>query len=161
VAAVRGWQHAVAGAVDDVLVRRRGGRRPGGPGGRRAAAEQAVMVSCDLCSISPTLVDDLAATADALVARAPGLDPAKIVLNATHTHAGPCYEDGRFVVPETGGAMQPAEYRAFLVGRIGDAVVAAWNGTVPRTHPISTRSRARPTRGCPWCSWAAAGTGRR
>ena len=67
------------------------------------------MVSCDLCSISPTLVDDLAATADALVARAPGLDPAKIVLNATHTHAGPCYEDGRFVVPETGGAMQPFE----------------------------------------------------
>jgi sugar phosphate isomerase/epimerase len=96
-----------------------------------AAGEQAVMVSCDLCTITPTLVDDLAATADALVARAPGLDPAKIVLNATHTHAGPCYEDGRYIVPEVGGAMQPAEYRAFLVRQIGDAVVAAWNGRRP------------------------------
>lgn len=93
--------------------------------------EQAVMVSCDLCFISPALVDELAATGEALVARAPGLDPAKIVLNATHTHAGPVYEDGRYVVPQTGGAMQPAEYRAFLVRRIGDAVVAAWNARRP------------------------------
>ena len=93
--------------------------------------DQAVMVSCDLCFISPTLVDAVAALSSSITQRAAGLDPSKIFLNATHTHAGPVVEDGWYVVPEKGGAIQPAEYRLHVAKQIADAVVEAWNARKP------------------------------
>jgi len=94
------------------------------------SADQAVMVSCDLCFVSSGLVDAVAALHESISSRAPGLDPAKIFLNATHSHTSPVVDDGFYVVPEK-GVIQPAEYRAFVVGKIADAVVEAWNTRKP------------------------------
>jgi acetyl esterase/lipase len=93
------------------------------------AVDQAVLVSCDLCIPSPALLDELDRHHDAIRRAAPGLDPAKIVLNATHTHAGPMVEDGWFEIPA--GVMTPAEYREFAAERIAAAVVGAWNARAP------------------------------
>jgi sugar phosphate isomerase/epimerase len=94
------------------------------------ASDQAVMVSCDLAYISPQLVDAVAAHGEWMAQRAAGLDPARILLNATHSHTSPVTEEGRYEVPEK-GVMQPADYQAFLAKRIADAVVEAWNARKP------------------------------
>lgn len=91
--------------------------------------DQAVLVSCDFCAPSPALLDDLARHHDAIRRAAPGLDPAKIVLNATHTHTGPLLEEGRFEIPAD--VMPPTEYREFAAQRIAAAVIAAWNARTP------------------------------
>jgi sugar phosphate isomerase/epimerase len=87
--------------------------------------DQAVLVSCDFCTPSLALLDDLATHHDAIRRAAPGIDPAKIVLNATHTHTGPELEGNWYEIPE--GIMTPAEYRAVAAERIAAAVIAAWN----------------------------------
>lgn len=87
--------------------------------------DQAVLVSCDFCTPSLALLDDLATHHDAIRRAAPGIDPAKIVLNATHTHTGPDLEGNWYEIPE--GIMTPAEYRAVAAERIAAAVIAAWN----------------------------------
>jgi hypothetical protein len=93
------------------------------------SVDQAVFVSCDFCIPSPPLLDELAKRHDAMRRAAPGLDPAKIVLNATHTHAGPVCEDGWYeTLPDV---MTPAEYRSFAAERIAAAVVTAWNSRSP------------------------------
>jgi len=96
----------------------------------RRPETQAVMVSCDLISIGPDLVDAVAAHADAMRRRAPGLDPAMIVLNATHTHTAPRVEGLKDDLPP--GVMTRTQYREFAAARIADAVVTAWNGREPR-----------------------------
>lgn len=98
-------------------------RRDGG------TVDQAVLVSCDFCYPSPALLDELARHHDAIRRAAPGLDPAKIVLNATHTHTGPVLDDGRYEIPA--GIMTPTEYRGFAAERIAAAVIAAWNARAP------------------------------
>ena len=50
--------------------------------------EQAVLVSCDLVSVSLSLVD---AVRERLADNDSGLDPRKVVISATHTHTGPGY----------------------------------------------------------------------
>ncbi|NDC62749.1 MAG: hypothetical protein EBZ59_01875 [Planctomycetia bacterium] len=110
------------------------------------SVDQAVMVSCDLAVISTQLVDAVAALDESIAARAPGLDPKKIFLNATHTHSAPVVNDGSYIVPEK-GPIQPAEYRSFLVGKIADAVVEAWNSRKPGSvswalsHAVVARNR--------------------
>ena len=60
------------------------------------SVDQAVLVSCDFATPSLALLDDLATHHDAIRRAAPGIDPAKIVLNATHTHTGPDLEGNWF-----------------------------------------------------------------
>jgi acetyl esterase/lipase len=98
-------------------------RRDGG------SVDQAVFVSCDFALPSPALLDELAARSDAIRRAAPGLDPAKIILHATHTHTGPVLEGEWYEISD--GIMTPAEYRAFAGERIAAAVVAAWNARRP------------------------------
>jgi len=93
------------------------------------AVDHAILISCDLCVPSLTLLDQLAARHDEIRAAAPGIDPAKIVLNATHTHAGPVLDDGWFEIPDD--VMTPAEYREFAAAQIAAAAVAAWNTRQP------------------------------
>ena len=93
------------------------------------SVDQAVLVSCDFCGPSPPLLDELSRHHDAIRRAAPGLDPAKMILNATHTHAGPVLKDGRFEIPE--GIMTPAEYRVIAAERIAAAVIAAWSARRP------------------------------
>lgn len=97
--------------------------------GAGGASDQALLVSCDFAIPSPALLDDLAAHHDAMRRAAPGLDPARIILNATHTHTGPVLEGDWYEVPD--GIMTPAEYRAFAAERIAAAVIAAWNARRP------------------------------
>ncbi|MCX7414611.1 MAG: TIM barrel protein [Planctomycetia bacterium] len=114
-------------------------RRDGKP------VDQAVMVSVDLAFIHGGLNDAVAALYESIAARAPGIDVAKIVLNATHTHTAPSTEDGWYAIPP--GVMQPAEYRAWAAERIAEAVVAAWNARQPAstswalTHAVVAHNR--------------------
>jgi hypothetical protein len=98
-------------------------RRDGG------SVDQAVFVSCDFAIPSPVLLDELGTRHDAIRRAAPGLDPAKIVLNATHTHTGPVLEGDWYEIPD--GIMTPAEYRAFAAERIADTVISAWAARRP------------------------------
>jgi hypothetical protein len=90
---------------------------------------QAVLVACDLVSIPPELEHAVTKHHDRLKAACPGLDPALIVLNATHTHAAPAMVDGKHDLPP--GAMTGAEYVEFAAGRIAAAVIEAWQGRAP------------------------------
>jgi len=93
------------------------------------SVDQAVLVSCDLISINADLLDALATHHESMRQQAPGLDPARVVLNATHTHTGPRVSgDGETLPPHV---MRPPAYRAFAAARIADAVVAAWNARSP------------------------------
>jgi hypothetical protein len=97
--------------------------------GADAAPAQAVLVACDLVSIPPQLEQAVAARHDALRAACPGLDPALIVLNATHSHAAPVMVEGKFELPP--GTMTGAEYVEFAAGRIAAAVTEAWQSRAP------------------------------
>ena len=92
-----------------------------------AVVDQAILISCDLVAI-PTPI--LERTREQLRMRLQGFDPLKLVLSATHTHTAPVLEEGFYEIPEE-GVMQPAEYADFLVGRLADAAVRAWEGRHP------------------------------
>ncbi len=91
------------------------------------AKDHAVLVSIDLVSIRPPAVQ---AIRERLRARIADIDPAKVVLTATHTHTAPVTEEGKYAIP-TNGVTQPAEYVAFLGDRIADLVVNAWTQRAP------------------------------
>jgi len=91
------------------------------------AVDQAVMVSCDLVGIHPGIAAGLR---ERLKDRIDGLDPRKIVLNATHTHTAPVVEGTWYEVTEE-GVVKPAEYKEFLVGRLAEAVEEAWRNRKP------------------------------
>jgi hypothetical protein len=89
--------------------------------------DQAVLVSCDLVAIRPLVPQPLR---DRLRQKLPDLDPRKVVLTATHTHTGPVAEEGKYPVPKE-GVMQPSEYVAFLVERLEEVIVRAWEERRP------------------------------
>lgn len=89
--------------------------------------DQALFVACDLVTI-PDPIRDRAR--EQLRGRIPGFDPSKLVLSATHSHTSPVMEESSYPIPKQ-GVMQPAEYAAFLVGRIADAAEAAWKSRGP------------------------------
>ncbi|MBM4157069.1 MAG: hypothetical protein FJ221_18900, partial [Lentisphaerae bacterium] len=95
--------------------------------GGGAASDRAVLVSLDLVSVRPPLVQ---AIRDRVRARLPDVDPAGVVLTATHTHTAPVTEEGKYAIP-TNGVMQPAECVAFLADRVADLVVDAWTQRAP------------------------------
>ncbi len=94
--------------------------------------DQAVMVSCDLVTISDELRDSVRA---AISEHAPGLDPKKVFLNATHTHTAPEPRHNAFGTATEGaglsleelGVMSPGVYIRWAAERIAGAVVKAWN----------------------------------
>ena len=98
-------------------------------------SDHAVMVSCDFVAIPDALREEVRSR---LSASCPGLDPTKVVLNATHTHTGP-----EVRVPKAGAgntstdmgvdldAMPVADYVGFAVDRIVQAVVKAWESRAP------------------------------
>jgi sugar phosphate isomerase/epimerase len=88
--------------------------------------DQVVMVSCDTCLIGPRLVKTLAKRHENIMAACPGLDPTKIILNATHSHTAPTVEENRHEISPD--VMSAADYREFLADTIADVVIAAWKG---------------------------------
>ena len=110
--------------------------------------EQMIMVSCDLVSVATNLVD---AVRKKFKGNRVGIIPEKIILNAIHTHTGPIYprekcsvsagstrtllepflKDGRKYVENRKTAQSeeiitPEETFTFLVERISEAVLNAW-----------------------------------
>jgi hypothetical protein len=86
--------------------------------------DQAVMVSCDLVLIRDDLQPRLR---ERLKQRVPGLQPEKVFLTATHTHTAPVTREGVYVIPAE-GVMHPAAYVTWLLERLEDVVVRAWEG---------------------------------
>jgi len=111
-----------------------------GDGGAR---EQAVFLSCDLCS--EEFKTDLL---HALNNRCPDLDLTRLTVNATHTHTGPCTQRGAHQEPEADPEfMNPDEYRAWLVLQLAEIVSAAWDarqpGTIARGFGYAVTGRCR------------------
>lgn len=96
--------------------------------------DQAVFVSCDLVGIHGGIFfhQDLRAL---LKGRVPDFLLPKIVVNATHTHTAPVTEEPRQVIPRyaipESGIMSPVEYREFLMKRLVEVVVNAWERRAP------------------------------
>ena len=59
-----------------------------------AGNDQMVLVSCDLAATGMNLVEDVRVR---LAGNALGLDPAKVIFNAIHTHTGPMYPEKDYV----------------------------------------------------------------
>lgn len=93
--------------------------------------EQAVLVSCDLVSIA----DDLLQAVRSRLQNGPsGLDPAKVVLFATHTHTSPDLLKGRYAYLRKGGGSgldldvaAPDDYLEYVAQRLADVIGQAWS----------------------------------
>ncbi|MBM4050658.1 MAG: hypothetical protein FJ279_36640, partial [Planctomycetes bacterium] len=99
------------------------------------AGDHAVLVSCDLVTISDELRD---AVRERLKPRAPGLDPVKVFLNGTHTHTGPEVRVEKVGAANVSGRLgieldvtDPADYLAFAAERIAASVEQAWTSRAP------------------------------
>jgi hypothetical protein len=89
--------------------------------------DQAVFVSCDLVAIRGKTQQRLC---ERLKGKVSGLDTRKILLNATHTHTGPVTEEEWYVLPKE-GVTQGSDYVEFLLGRLEEVVVKAWENRKP------------------------------
>jgi hypothetical protein len=89
-------------------------------------AEQAILVSCDLCVIRPGIQEKFRKW---VAPRLTGFDIDKLFLAATHTHKGPAIDQESY--DDYTGAMEPREYVSFLFDRMAEAVVKAWEGRTP------------------------------
>ena len=89
--------------------------------------DQAILLSADLVAFRPFIPPRVR---ERLRAQLPDFDPRKLVLTATHTHTGPVTEEGKYDIP-TEGVMPPREYVEFLVARLVDVSVRAWNQRQP------------------------------
>lgn len=99
--------------------------------------DQAIFVSCDLVFFGggkSTFFGDEQGFCQEFRQAMNGHLPAplisKIILNATHTHTGPVTEEGLYWIPES-GVMQPTEYREFLIRKLVDVVMQAWEKRAP------------------------------
>lgn len=92
--------------------------------GVSGAREQAILVSCDLVGIPDGFQARLR---QQLAPRMPDFDTQKLWLNATHIHTGPTVQEAWHHTdrPEV---SRPADYAAWLLGRLSDGIVAAWQG---------------------------------
>jgi len=88
------------------------------------ANEQAIMVSCDILGIEQEIQNRLR---EIVKPKLPEFDTRKLFLNATHTHTGPVMSEGRYPEQDE-GVMTPTEYVEFLLNRLSDVAVAAWEG---------------------------------
>lgn len=90
--------------------------------------EAAILVSCDLCNITESLLGETRAR---LSERLPAFDASRLILNATHTHTSLVYEDGAYNLPEGSGAMTPRECKELIASRSAEAAAAAWDARAP------------------------------
>lgn len=96
----------------------------------------AVFVSADFVAIRPYLLEEVR---EAVAKRLPGFPVEKILMNATHTHAGASYYKSNQAsmstpaeVPHPGIEITPGdEYREFLVSQMADAITEAFNRRAP------------------------------
>ena len=105
--------------------------------------DAAIIVSCDLVSITSALVE---AVRRELGARTDEFNPDKLLLCATHTHTGPVYVEGIYSTDDP-DVMSPAAYLEYASTRIADAAAEAWSHRAPGTvgwglgHAVLGRNR--------------------
>ena len=89
--------------------------------------DAAIFVSVDMVGLRNHILDKVK---EKLQARDPAIPVDKIIMNATHTHAGPSYSTAKPAVP--GLAYMPTdEFIEFLTTRIAGAVADAWKNRAP------------------------------
>ncbi len=86
---------------------------------------QVVFVSADIVGVKPAVVRQVR---DAV--NAAGLDPANILLSATHTHTSMVLPEGKYPQPD-GDVMTPTECTKHFVRVVAAAVTAAWECRAP------------------------------
>ena len=92
-----------------------------------SGGDLAAFVSCDMVNVNP---DVLLRAQEILKKEIPGFPVEKLIVNATHTHAGPGSNDiGDY--PNKVEMTHGAELRAFLGRQIADAVKEAWEKRAP------------------------------
>ena len=88
--------------------------------------DSVIFVSADMVALRHAMLDTV-------IAKLAKIDPAipgeKIVMNATHTHAGPNVAEKNY--PTEIDWMSPEETVEFLTGRIAEAVAEAWKNRAP------------------------------
>ena len=127
-----------AGSVRPWHWRSRGGGQVAGP---------RIMVSCDVCYIPTTVVEQVRLQLAAASCRIS--IPQKLFSAATHTHTGPVFEDGH-VRHSQEGVMQPAEVRRVLRragGRRGGQSLAEPQAGRRGLGAGARRGRPQPPRG--------------
>ena len=96
------------------------------------AKEQAIMISCDLLWTRKEIQQKLRKLVEPQL---PDFDVTKLFLNATHTHTAPGVLDGAFYglydVNKDEGVMKASQYADFLLERLANAAVQAWQGRKP------------------------------
>lgn len=97
-------------------------RRRGAQGG-----DQAVFVACDLTVLRGGIIEKVR---EHVKGRLPDVDVSKLIFSATHTHSAPVMVEGAYEIPKD-GVMQPTEYFEFLLGRLSDVIVQAWQARKP------------------------------
>ena len=105
--------------------------------------EQAIFVSCDMVSVSP---DVHAKVQGLLTAEVPEIQVDKLIVNATHTHAGPSSMDfGKF--PMSMEVAEGEKTRIFLARQIADAIKEAWEkrarGSIAYGYGFATTGHSR------------------
>lgn len=99
-----------------------------GVDGEDRVTEQAVLISCDLVSVSEEYMGSLrAAVGHAL----PALDVSKISISCTHTHTSPVTREGIYPEVDRDHVMLPLAYATFWCERVTQAVVEAWERRSP------------------------------
>jgi hypothetical protein len=89
--------------------------------------DHVILLSCDIAVFRPPVPQPLR---DRLRKQLPEFDPRKLVMTATHTHTSAVTEEGTYVIPKD-GVMQPSEYVEFLLDRLVEVCVRAWNQRRP------------------------------
>lgn len=92
------------------------------PGANKNARDASIFVSCDLVSIDLNIIRGVRS---AVIEKIPGIDTAKILINATHTHTAPEARDHVYIIPQD--VIQSKEVRNYIITQIADAILHAWN----------------------------------
>jgi len=94
--------------------------------------EQAIMISCDLLWTRKEIQQRLQKLVRPRIA---DFDVSKLFLNATHTHTGPGVLDdafyGLYDVSKDEGVMKASQYADFLLERLANIAVQAWQSRRP------------------------------
>ena len=103
-----------------------------------------IFVSCDVVSVRPPV---LMHVREMLKKEIPGFPVEKLIINATHTHAGPSTNDINVNYPNKVKIVPSAEVQKFVARQIADAVKEAWQnrraGSVAYGYGFATTGHSR------------------
>ena len=96
------------------------------------AVDRAILISCDLLAIHHSVLTQFREHLRPLL---PEVDVRKVIVSATHTHTAPVTSEIReetlIHYPIPPGIMRPEDYTTFLVERMAQAALKAWQGRKP------------------------------